>query len=91
MLAIVAGRMLLSRPGGLAGSGTSAGNLIGPAAVAAACLAWAVDNNLTQKVSAGDPVQITMVKGHVAGTTNTALALALGACSMGGPEQQPAD
>ena len=38
-----------------------------------------MDNNLTQKVSASDPVQITMLKGLVAGATNTVIALALGA------------
>ncbi|HEU4698370.1 MAG TPA: DMT family transporter, partial [Gemmatimonadales bacterium] len=74
MLAIVAGGVLLSWQGGLAG-----GSLIGPAAVAAACLAWAIDNNLTQRISAGDPIQITMLKGLVAGTTNTVLAFTLGA------------
>lgn len=74
MLAIVAGGALLSWQGGVAG-----GAALGPLAVAAACLAWAVDNNLTQKVSAGDPVQITMLKGLVAGATNTGLAFALGA------------
>jgi drug/metabolite transporter (DMT)-like permease len=74
MLAIVAGGALLSWQGRLAWGGLS-----GPLAVAGACLAWGIDNNLTQKVSASDPVQITMLKGLVAGTTNTALALALGA------------
>jgi len=44
-----------------------------------ACLAWAVDNNLTRKVSTGDPVQIAMLKGLVAGGVNTVLAFALGA------------
>ena len=28
-----------------------------------ACLAWAIDNNLTRKVSAGDPVTIAAIKG----------------------------
>jgi drug/metabolite transporter (DMT)-like permease len=46
--------------------------------VAGACLAWAVDNNLTRKVSAGDPVQITALKGLIAGAVNIVLALALG-------------
>jgi drug/metabolite transporter (DMT)-like permease len=50
----------------------------GPALILAACLAWAADNNLTQKVSLGDPLQIAMLKGLVAGTTNVALALSLG-------------
>ena len=48
-------------------------------AIAGSCLAWAVDNNLTRKVSAGDPVQIAMLKGLVAGSVTTALGLALGA------------
>jgi drug/metabolite transporter (DMT)-like permease len=74
MAAIVAGGVVLSWEGHLAWGG-----LTGPLAVAGACLAWAVDNNLTQKVSASDPVQITMIKGLVAGATNTAIALGLGA------------
>jgi drug/metabolite transporter (DMT)-like permease len=51
----------------------------GALAIAGACFAWAVDNNLTRKVSAGDPVQIAMLKGLVAGSVTTALGLALGA------------
>jgi drug/metabolite transporter (DMT)-like permease len=74
MVAIVAGGALLSWEGRVA-----LGGLAGPLLVAAATLCWAVDNNLTQKVSAGDPVQIAMLKGLVAGSVNTALALALGA------------
>jgi drug/metabolite transporter (DMT)-like permease len=74
LLAIVAGGVLLSWEGRLAWGGVS-----GTLAVAGACLAWGIDNNLTQKVSASDPVQITMLKGLVAGATNTGLALVLGA------------
>lgn len=74
MLFIVAGGALLSWQGRLAWGG-----LLGPAAVMGACLCWAIDNNLTQKVSAGDPVQIAMLKGLVAGAVNVGLALALGA------------
>jgi len=74
MLAIVAGSALLSWEGRLAWGG-----IAGPLAVAAACLCWAIDNNLTQKVSAGDPVQITMLKGLAAGSVNTAIAFLLGA------------
>jgi drug/metabolite transporter (DMT)-like permease len=48
-------------------------------AIVGACLAWAIDNNLTRKVSAGDPVQIAMLKGLAAGCVNTALAFTLGA------------
>ncbi len=51
----------------------------GPLAIAGACLAWAIDNNLTRRVSAGDPVQIAAVKGLVAGSVNTGLGLLLGA------------
>jgi drug/metabolite transporter (DMT)-like permease len=74
MLVIVTGGVLLSWEGRLAWGGVS-----GPLAVIGACLARGVDNNLTQKVSASDPVQITMLKGIVAGATNTGLALLLGA------------
>jgi len=51
----------------------------GALSIAGACFAWAVDNNLTRKVSAGDPVQIAMLKGLVAGSVTTALGLGLGA------------
>lgn len=54
-------------------------SLIGPLAVAGACLAWALDNNLTRKVSLGDPLTIAMLKGLAAGAVNVALALVLGA------------
>ncbi len=57
----------------------------GALAIAGACFAWAVDNNLTRKVSAGDPVQIAMLKGLVAGSVTTALGLALGAKLPGAP------
>jgi drug/metabolite transporter (DMT)-like permease len=74
MLAIIAGGVVLSWGGRL-----SWGGLAGPVAVAWACLCWGIDNNLTQKVSAGDPVQITMIKGLVAGSVNTAVAFVRGA------------
>jgi len=47
--------------------------------IAAACLAWGLDNNLTRKLSAADPVVIAMIKGLVAGSANLAMALFLGA------------
>lgn len=74
MVVIVAGGAMLSWEGHVAW-----GSIWGPLAVAGACLCWAVDNNLTQRVSAGDPVQIAQIKGLVAGTVNTGLALSLGA------------
>jgi len=74
MLAIVAGSAVVSWQGRLAWNG-----LVGPLGIAAACACWAIDNNLTQKVSGGNPVQIAMLKGIVAGSVNILLALAQGA------------
>jgi drug/metabolite transporter (DMT)-like permease len=51
----------------------------GPLAILAACLCWAVDNNLTRRISASDAVQIAALKGLVAGLVNLALAFLLGA------------
>lgn len=51
----------------------------GAALISAACLCWGIDNNLTRKLSAADPVQIAMVKGLVAGVANLILALIGGA------------
>jgi drug/metabolite transporter (DMT)-like permease len=72
-MAILAGAIVLSWSGG--GAGLSWGALL----IAGACLSWGVDNNLTRKLSAADPVQIAMLKGLVAGPVNLALALAQGA------------
>ena len=47
-------------------------------AIIGACFCWALDNNLTRKISANDPVVIAMIKGLVAGSCNLALAFALG-------------
>ncbi len=70
MLAIVAGAIVLSWPGEARFAGAW------PAlAVLGACLAWAIDNNLTRKVSLSDASFIAMTKGLVAGTTNLILAL----------------
>ena len=38
--------------------------------IAAACLAWGIDNNLTRKLSSADPVVIALIKGLVAGSVN---------------------
>lgn len=56
-----------------------AGVPYGSLAIASACFAWAVDNNLTRKVSAGDPVEIAILKGLTAGSVSTTLGLAMGA------------
>ena len=74
MVLIVAGGAVLAWPDGEASvSG------IGPLALAGACLAWAIDNNLTRKVSASDALFIAGSKGLVAGCVNTGLGFALGA------------
>ncbi len=46
--------------------------------IVAACLCWAIDNNLTRRISASDAVQIAAVKGLVAGAVNLAIAVATG-------------
>ena len=75
MVSIVAGGVVLSWPAGE----TGASDWLGPLAVAAACLCWAIDNNLTRKVSASDALFIAGSKGLMAGTVNTVLALSFGA------------
>jgi drug/metabolite transporter (DMT)-like permease len=47
--------------------------------VAGACFAWAVDNNLTRKISGGDAMLIAALKGGAAGAANLAIAMASGA------------
>ena len=73
MVCIVAGGVLLSwEPGGAQVS-------VGALLVAGACLAWAIDNNLTRRVSANDAMLLAGLKGLLAGACNTALAMAGGA------------
>jgi drug/metabolite transporter (DMT)-like permease len=77
-LAILAGAVLLSWNG----EGISIG--AGGALIAAACLAWGIDNNLTRKLSSSDPVQIAMIKGLAAGSVNIAIAAVRGAALPAG-------
>jgi len=51
---------------------------LGPVLIGLACLCWAIDNNLTRKVSSSDALFIAGVKGWVAGSVNSLLALLLG-------------
>lgn len=74
MAAIVAGGVLLS-----ADAAPRAEGLGGALLIAAACLAWAIDNNLTRRVSGGDAATLACLKGFVAGAVNLALAWALAA------------
>ncbi len=71
--AILAGAVVLSWQGGPAGLGP------GAVLVAVACLAWGIDNNLTRKISAANPVQIAAIKGLIAGSINLTLAILQGA------------
>jgi drug/metabolite transporter (DMT)-like permease len=73
MMAIVAGGVLLAWQ-----EAPRAGGLMGPALIACACLAWALDNNFTRRVSGGDAVTIACLKGLIAGSVNMALAMQLG-------------
>lgn len=73
MLAIVAGGVLLAWQ-----EAPRAGGYLGPALIAGACLAWAIDNNLTRRVSGGDAAIIACLKGLIAGCANMALAVELG-------------
>lgn len=75
MLAIVAGGVILSWQGaGSAQGGLNWASLL----IVLACLCWALDNNLTRKVSASDALFIAGTKGLVAGYVNVALGLAMG-------------
>jgi drug/metabolite transporter (DMT)-like permease len=51
---------------------------IGVVAIAGACGAWALDNNLAQRLALRDPVAVARAKTLAAGAVSTALALASG-------------
>jgi drug/metabolite transporter (DMT)-like permease len=91
LLAVVAYRERLSRweaAGGLVvivgaviatyQPGQWSGDVLGAAAIAGACLSWAVDNNVTRQISVRDPVQIVQVKTLAAGMGNALLAVLVG-------------
>lgn len=69
---VVGGALLTAALSGVAGSA------LGALALAGACMAWAIDNNLTQRLSLRDPVSIVRTKALGAGATNLLLALLLG-------------
>jgi drug/metabolite transporter (DMT)-like permease len=77
-LAITAGAVLLSTSTSTPGIAAGAASL-GPLLIAGACVSWGIDNNVTRGLSGADPLQITMVKGLVAGAVNVGLALMSGA------------
>ncbi len=69
---IVGGAAVLELEPGALGADTS-----GVVLLALACACWAIDNNLTQRLSLRDPFAIVQVKTLVAGVVNTALGLAM--------------
>jgi len=74
MAAVVAGGVVLAWPRSMMGS-----DVAGVLCIAGACVCWAIDNNLTRKVSTGDSLFLAGSKGLVAGIVNTTLAVSMGA------------
>jgi len=70
MLLIVLGAVVIAWP---QETGTNAA--LPALAVLGACLAWAIDNNLTRRVALADATFIAMSKGLVAGVVNVAFAV----------------
>jgi len=77
---VLAGALLIGlEPGSLRA------DLGGVLAIAGACLAWGVDNNLTQRLSLRDPIAVVRFKTLAAGSCNLVLGLALGQAFPRGP------
>jgi drug/metabolite transporter (DMT)-like permease len=74
MALIVAGGAALAWPGESGGAAGFTAALL----VAGACLCWAIDNNLTRKISGGDATFVAGAKGLIAGAVNLAIGFALG-------------
>src|SRR6267142_1261191 len=72
LLGIVGAAALAVAPGALRLDG------LGAAALVCACAAWALDTNLTQRVSLRDPVTLVRFKTLAGGACTFFLALALG-------------
>ena len=77
----IAAGMALIVAGGLVLSWSPDSAAVSPGAllIAGACLCWAIDNNLTRKVSLGDAMITACIKGLVAGAINIGLAVLMGA------------
>lgn len=73
MMAIAAGAVVLSWPREARFTGA-----LPALAILGACLAWAIDNNLTRKVSLADATWVVAMKGMAAGCVNLVLAFSLG-------------
>jgi drug/metabolite transporter (DMT)-like permease len=75
---IFAGAVVLTFP-----HGPVDGQLVGIAAIAAACACWGLDNNVTQSLTVRDPFSIVTVKTGVAALVNVGIALSLGSSLPG--------
>ncbi len=71
---IIGGAVLLS-----VGPGAVRADVVGAVLIGGACALWALDNNLTQRLSGRDPFAVVRTKAAVAAAVNLALALARGA------------
>ncbi len=67
---IMLGGVLLSVQAGHVG-----GSWVGALEIAAACLSWGIDNNLTQRISLRDPVAVARIKTLAAGACVLVIAL----------------
>lgn len=72
MLTIMGGGLLLSWAPGAASFS------VGALLIVAASLCWAIDNNLTRRVSTNDAMLVAAIKGLIAGISNTGFALLSG-------------
>jgi drug/metabolite transporter (DMT)-like permease len=59
-------------------AGELRGDWLGVLALAGACLSWAVDNNLTQRLSLKDPLSLVRIKALGSGACTLGLALLIG-------------
>jgi drug/metabolite transporter (DMT)-like permease len=60
-------------------------HFIGSILIVIAMISWGIDNNLTRQISDKSPIQITIIKGIIGGSTAFGLALLIGARITLGP------
>lgn len=70
---IIAGSVVLAY-----GPGDARADWVGVLAIAGACMSWAMDNNLTQRLSLREPIGVVRVKALGAGACTLGLALSMG-------------
>ena len=75
LAAIIAAGAILA---GVSAAGGAADDAIGVAFIGAACALWAIDSNLTQRLSAKDPTSISRAKCLAAGVASLFIARAAG-------------